>query len=130
MGDTGSTGPTYIMTMDQLVEYHDTTKQSEDSDKATLNVLLNPGSGDIQTKLMEWASVGFPHEYGVLTMPLIRPMPCTDGIARSMLSYISYITKSDIMTLVVNYQSYFQGMQFSYTINGNTVFLNVSKAAA
>jgi hypothetical protein len=128
MGDAGATGPSYIMTLDQLVEYHDTTKESEDADKVTLSPLVNPGTGDVQAKLMQWASVGFPHEYGVLSMPLIRPMPCTDGITRDVFSYIFFLTGKELLNLTLAYQACFQGMTFSYTINGNVVGLNVTKA--
>jgi hypothetical protein len=145
MGDTGSTGssedavlipyptisgppiPEYIMTIDQLTQYHNTTVQSEMSDKVSMDVIVSPNSSGIQQSLIQWASIGFPHDYQILSVNLIFPLRCSDGQVRDMMSYICYLTGSEIMTLTTNFQSNFFGIYFSYSISGNTVNLHVSK---
>jgi len=127
MVPTGPTGPTYIMTIEQLQEYHDTTAQSETTDKNAMNVITNPSTSGIQQKLIQWASAGFPLEYQVLSVSLIRPSPCSDGQNRDIQSYIYYLTGSDIMTLTTNFSSNFLGIYFSYSISGNIINLHASK---
>lgn len=119
--------PSYIMTLDQLSKYYDTTIQSETTDKSTMNFIINPSTSGIQQNLIQWASVGFPVNYQVLSIALIHPSPCADGRIRDMNSYISYLTESDITTLITAFQSNFLGMSFSYSIDGNIVNIYASK---
>jgi len=123
----GPTGPTYIMTLEELQQYHDTTLESETADKASMNFIINPATSGIQQNLIQWASAGFPVNYHVLSVALIRPSPCSDGQTRDMHSYISFLTGSDIMTLTTNFASNFLGIYFSYSISGNVVNLHASK---
>jgi len=127
-GATGVTGPTYLMTLDELQQYHDTTLESETTDKASMNFIINPSTSGIQQNLIQWASAGFPSNYQVLSVSLIRPSPCSDGVSRDMLQYISYLTGSDIDSLTTAFQSNFLGISFSYSIAGNIVNLHASKA--
>jgi hypothetical protein len=132
MNDTGSTGPAgpvYLMTLDELLQYHDTTTESENADKASMNFIIQPGTSGIQQNLIAWASAGFPLNYQVLSVALIHPSPCSDGTTRDLPSYICYITGSDIMTLTTNFQSNFLGITFSHSISGNVVNLYASKTA-
>ena len=123
----GPTGPTYIMTLDQLVQYHDTTVESENKDKVAMDFIVKPRTSGVQQNLIQWATAGFPASYQVLSVALIRPSPCSDGQSRNMQSYISYLTGSDIMTLTTKFASNFLGISFSYSINGNVVNLHASK---
>lgn len=124
----GPTGPTYIMTLDELVQYHDTTLESETTDRASMDFIVKPSTSGIQQNLIQWASAGFPSNYQVLSVSLIRPSPCSDGVSRDMLSYISYLTGSDIMALTTAFQANFLGIYFSYSVTGNIVNLHASKA--
>jgi hypothetical protein len=126
-GPTGPTSPTYIMTLDQLVQYHNTTLESETTDKASMDFIIHPATSGVQQNLIQWASAGFPVNYQVLSVALIRPSPCSDGVSRDMHSYISFLTGSDIMTLTTNFGSHFLGIYFSYSIAGNIVNLHASK---
>jgi hypothetical protein len=126
-GPTGPTGPVYIMTLDQLTQYHEKTVESERTDKTAMDSIVNPSLSGIQQNLITWASAGFPMEYKVLSVSLICPSPCSDGAGRGIMSYISYLTGSDIMTLTTNFATHFLGIYFSYRISGNTVELYASK---
>ena len=126
-GPTGPTSPTYIMTLEQLVHYHNTTLESETTDKASMDFIINPATSGVQQNLIQWASAGFPVNYQVLSVALIRPSPCSDGVSRDMHPYISFLTGSDIMSLTTNFGSHFLGIYFSYSIVGNIVNLHASK---
>jgi len=129
MGDTGSTGPTYLMTLEQLQQYHDTTLESEAADRVSMNFIINPATSGIQQNLIQWASAGFPSNYQVLSVALIRPTPCSDGKVRDMYEYISYLTGSTIDTLTTAFQSKFLGIRFSSIISANNcVNLHACKA--
>jgi hypothetical protein len=125
----GPTGPTYIMTLDQLVQYHDTTVESENKDKVTMDFIVKPSTSGVQQNLIQWASAGFPSNYQVLSVALIRPSPCSDGVRRDILAYIQYLTGSSIDTLTTAFQSHFLGIRFSYILSANNIVnLHASKA--
>ena len=65
------------------------------------------------------ARLGFPVEYQVLSVSLIRPSPCSDGKVRDMYEYILYLTGSTIATLTTTFQSKFLGIRFSSIISAN-----------
>ena len=127
-GPTGPTGPVYIMTLDELVPYHNITAESESADKVSMNFIIQPSTSGIQQNLIQWASAGFPSNYQVLSVALIHPSPCSDGTSRELSSYICYITGSDISSLVTNFQSNFLGITFSHTISGNILNLHATRA--
>ena len=125
----GPTGPVYIMTLDELVQYHDTTLESETADRTSMDFIVKPSTSGIQQNLIQWASAGFPSNYQVLSVALIRPSPCSDGVSRDILAYIQYLTGSNIVQLVSNFQSNFLGIRFSYIISANNlVNLHATKA--
>ena len=116
------------MTLDELKQYHDTTLESETTDRASMDVIVKPATSGIQQNLIQWASVGFPKDYPVLSVSLIRPSPCSDGVSRDILAYIQYLTGSNIVQLTSNFQSNFLGIRFSYILSANNVVnLHASK---
>lgn len=128
-GVTGDTGPTYIMTLDQLVQYYDRTLEYEEKDKVSMNFIVNPSTSGIQQNLIKWASAGFPVDYQVLSVSLIRPSPCSDGVKRDIQEYIFYLTGSYIASLTTAFQAHFLGIEFSYIISANNIVnLHASKA--
>ena len=129
MEDIGATGSTYLMTLEQLQPYNETTSKSEETDKKMMNFIINPSTSGIQENLVQWATAGFIHGFQVLSVSLIRPSPCSDGQFRDLTSYVEYITGSDITSLVTNFQSHFLGIYFSYTISGNIINLHASRHA-
>ena len=128
-GATGVTGHTYLMTLDQLVQYYDRTLEYEEKDKVSMNFIINPSTSGIQQNLIKWASAGFPVDYQVLSVSLIHPSPCSDGVRRDMQEYIFYLTGSYIASLTTAFQSHFLGIEFSYIISSNNIVnLHASKA--
>jgi hypothetical protein len=121
MADSGVTGATYLMTLDELQQYYDTTRESETADKVSMNFIINPATSGIQQNLIQWASAGFPSNYQVLSVALIRPSPCSDGVRRDILAYIQYLTGSSIDTLTTAFQSHFLGIRFSYILSANNI---------
>jgi hypothetical protein len=72
------------MTLDELVQYHDMTVDSETADKVSMNFIIQPSTSGIQQNLIQWASAGFPPNYQVLSVGLIHPSPCSDGTSREL----------------------------------------------
>jgi len=133
MGDTGTievlgaTGMTYLTTISQLERYNDTIVQYENTDKNTMNLIIQPSTSEIQKNLIQWASIGFPSNHQVLSISLIRPSPCSDGKERDMQEYISYLTGFNIGVLTADFQSHFLDIAFWYTISGNIINLHARK---
>ena len=126
-GLTGPTGPVYIMTLEQLQQYHDSIMQAETDDKLKLSAITSPGSSGIQQNLIQWASAGFPNDYGVVVVVLNPPSMCSDGQSRTIQQYIEFLTGSNIMDLTTAFQTSFSGITFSYSIFGNIIILNARK---
>ena len=129
LGITGPTGPVYIMTLEELRQYHDTITKAETADKLKLTAITNPGSSGIQPKLIEWATAGFPDQYGVLTVVLSPPSQCSDGQSRTLQQYIEFLTGSNIMDLTTAFQTKFLDICFSYSISGTSVTLHATSTA-
>jgi hypothetical protein len=128
-GVSGPTGPVYIMTLDELRQYHDTITKTETADKLKLTAITIPESSGIQPKLIEWATAGFPDQYGVLTVVLSPPSQCSDGQSRTLQQYIEFLTGSNIMDLTTAFQTKFLDMCFSYSISGNAITLHATSTA-
>ena len=121
-------GPTYLMTMSQLVTTTAGIIQQENADKALLSKLTAPNSTSLTPSFINWTSQGFPNIYILFSMTLNPPTVCSDGKRRTMYEYVSYLIAKDLSTQVQTFQSNFLGMQMSYTITGTTVNIHVTKS--
>jgi hypothetical protein len=118
------------MTLEELRQYHDTITKTETADKLKLTAITIPGSSGVQQNLIQWATAGFPDQYGVLTVVLSPPSQCSDGQSRTLQQYIEFLTGSNIMDLTTAFQTNFLGIVFSYSISGNAITLHASKSTA
>jgi hypothetical protein len=121
-------GPTYLMTMSQLVTTNAGIIQQENADKALLTKLTAPNSSSLTPSFINWTSQGFPNIYILFSMTLNPPTVCSDGKRRTMYEYVSYLISKDLSTQIQTFQSNFLGMQMSYTITGTTVNIHVTKS--
>jgi hypothetical protein len=124
---TGPTGPTFVMTIEQLMETQQNAQQLENADKAKLNVLLNPNAAGLTPAFLQWASQGFPSIFVLQSISLSPPAVCSDGAVRNIYDYASYLLEGDLSAKVQAFATNFSGMEMSYSISGNTINIHVSK---
>jgi len=126
-GPTGATGPLY--TIQELQNSQVGKIQQETTDTATLSAILYPNIGVLNPTFQTWASLGYPPLYTLLTMPLLHPSPCSDGVTRDMYDYCSWLLGVDLGAQVTQFDSYFGGISMSYGFLGNTLIIYMSADA-
>ena len=126
---TGPTGPTYLLTLDQLMTNQTATLQQETNDRTELSAIVTPNMGQLNPLFVQWATLGFPSNYTLLSFNIVPPTTCSDGTTRNMYDYISYIIGKDLGDSVTKFDGFFQGMTIAYNITGSTLTIVVSKSS-
>lgn len=125
---TGTVEPPTIVTMEELMASHAVIVEKECVDRTSLNALVNPTREQYRPQLFQWAAAGFPGIYVVQSFSVTPPDLCADGVRRDVNAYINYLTGSDMGTVVSNIQSLVTGIVVSFSFEGNSVRIHVSKA--
>jgi hypothetical protein len=124
---TGPVEPPHIATLEELMASHGATVNKEAVDRATLAPLLNESRDSLRAPLFQWASAGFPDIWILKSFTLEVPPTCSDGISRNIYEYFEYCLGTTMADLIATIQSKLTGIQLSYSFQGNTLRLHVSK---
>lgn len=145
-GDTGYTGPTgntgdsilvpapapapspYIITLDDLISTINTISEKEAQDKQKLSILVNPDSSMITNNLYQWAKLGFPAVYPILSISITVPPKCSDGLTRTFYDYMTYVLGHQIGDDMMLLQAKLPGMKLSYSLDYTSITFHVEKA--
>ena len=122
------TPPPVIATMDELMASHAVLVAKEAADRATLSPLVNPTRESYRPQLFAWASAGFPGIYVVQSFTFTPPSVCSDGVVRDAVGYTWYLLGVEIGGVLATIQSMLTGIVVSYSFQGNTLRIHVSKA--
>ena len=122
------TPPPVIATMDELMASHAVLVAKEAADRATLSPLLNPTRESYRPQLFAWASAGFPGIYVVQSFRFTPPSVCSDGVVRDAVGYTWYLLGVEIGDVLATIQSMLTGIVVSYSFQGNTLRVHVSRA--
>jgi hypothetical protein len=125
---TGTVEPPTIVTMEELMASHAVIVEKEAVDRASLNALVNPTREQYRPQLFQWAAAGFPGIYVVQSFSVTPPDLCSDGVRRDVNAYINYLTGTDMGAIVANIQSLVTGIVVSFSFEGNSARIHVSKA--
>jgi hypothetical protein len=125
---TGTVEPPHIVTIEELMASHAVIVQKEAVDHNSLNALVNPTRDQYRPQLFQWAAAGFPGIYVVQSFSVSPPDLCADGVRRDVNAYINYLTGTDMGAVVANIQSLVTGIVVSFSFEGNSVRIHVSKA--
>ena len=129
-GSTGPTGPTYLLTLEELQASQAGLIEQETTDLGTLGALIYPNMGVMNPTFQTWASIGYPPLYTLLSMALLHPSPCSDGVTRDMYDYCSWLMGVDLGTEVVKFDSNFLNIETSYGFRGNTLLIFITAGSA
>ena len=127
LGLSTISGPTYVMTMEQLLASHANIVQQENADKSRLSPLITPDTNSLTPAFMNWTSQGFPNIYILFSIQLAPPTVCADGVVRNVYDYVSYLLGKDLSAQIQQFDTNFLDMTMSYTISGNIVNVHVSR---
>jgi hypothetical protein len=132
---TGPTGPVIsqpgpppmLIDISELLSSHAGIKQQEITDRSTLSILLNLPRDSIRTSIIQWAELGFPPIYILQQLTVTPPAVCSDGVSRSLYDYITYLLGQDMAAINTSIQALCVGVLISYSFQGNTVRIHVSR---
>jgi len=123
------TGPVYVTTLDELVATHGAIVQQEITDKTSLLSVFQPSPEILKTRLIIWASLGFPANWQVMSTYITPPRICCDGEIRDATEYSLYLLDTPIDSFLTNLNSQVPGVMFSFFMsNAHTIGLSVVKA--
>jgi len=129
-GSTGPTGPTYLLTLEELQTSQAGLIDQETTDLNTLGALIYPNMGVMNPTFQTWASIGYPPLYTLLSMALLHPSPCSDGVTRDMYDYCSWLMGVDLGAEVTKFDSNFLNIETSYGFRGNTLLIFITAGSA
>jgi hypothetical protein len=116
-----------VIDISELLASHAAVQAQEATDRATLSVLLNETRDTLRPQMFVWAAAGFPPIYVVQQFTVSPPAICSDGVARSVYDYVVYLLGQEMGPTIAAIQALCIGVQISYSFQGNTLRIHVSK---
>jgi hypothetical protein len=120
--------PDYIATLDELLSSTEATAKKESDDRSVVRQISEPNAMALRTKLLEWASLGFPDAYEILSITLVPPRVCTDGQVRTKFDYLTYLLGMQLGDQLRIVEQKLPGMLLSYSTPGDRVCIHVTRA--
>lgn len=119
--------PIPVITLEDLLVSQGALQVKEQTDKRNLLTISNPDMSDIRSKLLVWASKGFPETYPILSFGLVAPDHCSDGVARSLNDYIPFCSGKSLNEHIAVLQGYLVGIQVLFLYSNGLLSIVVSR---
>ena len=103
-------------------------QQKEAADKGTLDSIGAETHDSLRSKLVTWATLGFPNAYTLMEVSVTPPAQCSDGVARGLADYIVFCSGKTIQEHVALLQAKLDGITVSFANLGYAIAVVVSKA--
>lgn len=128
-GPTGSTGPAppVVITIDDILNSAEVLRQKELADKSALDGIGSASLDSLRPTLIQWASMGLPNAYVLMSIPIAPPSVCSDGVSRGLADYITFCSGKSIADHVAELQAKLVGMTVSFANMGSAISIVVSK---
>lgn len=115
------------ISIDDLLNSTSIILKKEADDKASLEAIGNTSHESLKSKLLVWATAGFPNVYEIDRLSITPPALCSDGVSRDLASYIQFCSGKTINEHVAVLQEKVTGMSISFANMGNYISIVVSK---
>jgi hypothetical protein len=115
------------ITIDDLLNSVEVLQQKEAADKIALEGIGNISHDTLKTKLLSWATAGFPNVYEIHRVSISPPNQCSDGVTRNLSDYIVFCSGKTISEHVDILAAKVTGMTISFANMGNFIAIVVSK---
>lgn len=119
--------PPPVITLDDILSSVEVVTQKEREDKANLESISTIPYETLKTKLLSWATSGFPNVYEIHKLTVTPPTVCSDGVTRNLSDYIEFCSGKPIQDHVSLLQQRVQGMSISFTNMGTYIAIVVSR---
>lgn len=103
-------------------------QQKETADKGTLDAIGAATHDSLRSKLVTWATTGFPNAYTLMEVAVSPPAQCSDGVVRGLADYIVFCSGKTIQEHVALLQAKLDGITVSFANLGYAIAIVVSKA--
>lgn len=131
-GLTGLTGPTgpvpVIITIQDILSATELLQQKEAADRVLLEGIGNVTFESLKSKLLVWATSGFPNAYSLMDVPIQPPALCSDGQARTLSDYIIFCSGKTIQDHVAVLQAKLPDISVSFANMGTSIAVVVSRS--
>lgn len=119
--------PPAPITIDDLLNSVEVLQQKEAQDKIALESIGTISHETLKTKLLSWATAGFPNVYEITRVTISPPNQCSDGVTRNLADYIVFCSGKTINEHVAILAAKVTGMTISFANMGNFIAIVVSK---
>lgn len=125
--ETGPTGPTYIITLDELKTSQQALVRQETVDRIAVSKCMSPDAEELKRRLLQWVSLGLPDGFQIMSTTVTPPQKCSDGVTRPKFEYIEFLLGTTLESKLIALQEKLPGMLLSYSIPDSQLCLHVSK---
>jgi hypothetical protein len=119
-----------MFSISNILDEQQIISRREAADASEIDRIANMDPEDMRAKLMTWATTGFPAGYPILEITLHQPLQCLDGVARSMIEYVPYLTNKTVEQHLALLQAKFIDITAGVTYTTNTIRIHVSRNLA
>jgi hypothetical protein len=119
--------PPPVITLADIMNATELVQQKETADKSLLESIGNVSFESLRSKLIQWASTGFPNAYQLMSISISPPQVCSDGITRGLPDYIVFCSGKTINEHVDLLQQKLPDMTVSFANMGGSIAIVVSK---
>jgi hypothetical protein len=120
--------PSPPITLNDIMASIEVVTQKEQSDKVILDSVGYIPYDTLKSKLVVWATSGFPNVYEIYKLEITTPSVCSDGISRNLSDYIQFCSGKSMQEHVAVLQQRVQDITITFANMGSYIAVVVSKA--
>lgn len=119
-----------IITLQELIASNEYITFKEQTDLSTLQQFLNPTNDQMRTRLLVWATAGFPVAFTLFETTIDPPEICSDGTKRSRFEYIGFLLKRPLGHFLRDLEAKVPGVGLSYSTPENKLCIHCEKMSS
>lgn len=126
---TVSTGPAapVVITLADILSATEIVRQKEAADKSALESIGSVTFDSLRTKLIQWATSGFPNAFTLMEVFVSPPAVCSDGVTRDLANYIIHCSGKTLAEHVAALQAKLPDIVVSFANTGASIAIVISK---
>ena len=117
-----------VITLSDLMNSLEAINQKEGADRASTVSFLSQTTSSLREPLVQWAGLGFPNAYILMTVELSPPSKCSDGVVRNMAEYIVFLTGKTIQDWFVDMNTKVSGLRLEPSLPNGSIQIWVYKS--
>lgn len=121
--------PPLIRLTDLLTDVSVLQKKEAD-DKAKFVAVTNPDLVGFRTKLIAWITSGYAGNCDLIQIPLSIPPTCSDGVARTMIEYVEYVSGVSLVNHIASIQAILPDFEVAYRCSQFELVFCVTRVTA